>query len=165
MPSHTRLFLLNLYNRKLPTAVSSGTHGHVSRSLIFFHFGDALCGAYLHPCSGLERRLWLQSQILPCIWLMLPVLTLNRRGTWSLPGWGQWSFSNHAPERNWQRMRWLNGITDSTDVRGQTPRDGEGQGSLACCSPWGRKELDTTWQLNNSNREKPGTKHPSGTGF
>ena len=21
--------------------------------------------------------------------------------------------------------------------------DGEGQGSLACCSPWGRKELDT----------------------
>ena len=23
-----------------------------------------------------------------------------------------------------------------------------GQGSLACCSPWGRKELDTTEQLN-----------------
>ena len=22
--------------------------------------------------------------------------------------------------------------------------DGEGQGSLACCSPWGHKELDTT---------------------
>ena len=26
----------------------------------------------------------------------------------------------------------------------QTLGDGEGQGSLACCSPWGRKELDTT---------------------
>ena len=26
----------------------------------------------------------------------------------------------------------------------------EGQGSLACCSPWGRKELDTTEQLNNN---------------
>ena len=26
--------------------------------------------------------------------------------------------------------------------------DGEGQGSLACCSPWGHKELDTTEQLN-----------------
>ena len=25
---------------------------------------------------------------------------------------------------------------------------GDGQGSLACCSPWGRKELDTTDQLN-----------------
>jgi len=28
----------------------------------------------------------------------------------------------------------------------QAPGDGEGQGSLACCSPWGRKELDTTEQ-------------------
>ena len=26
----------------------------------------------------------------------------------------------------------------------QAPRDGEGQGSLECCSPWGGKELDTT---------------------
>ena len=26
--------------------------------------------------------------------------------------------------------------------------DGEGQGSLACCSPWGRKESDTTERLN-----------------
>ena len=26
--------------------------------------------------------------------------------------------------------------------------DGEGQECLACCSPWGRKELDTTEQLN-----------------
>ena len=25
---------------------------------------------------------------------------------------------------------------------------GDGQGGLACCSPWGRKELDTTEQLN-----------------
>ena len=28
--------------------------------------------------------------------------------------------------------------------------DGEGQGSLVCCSPWGRKELDMTEQLNNN---------------
>ena len=27
---------------------------------------------------------------------------------------------------------------------------GDGQGSLACCSPWGRKESDTTEQLNNN---------------
>ena len=26
----------------------------------------------------------------------------------------------------------------------QTPGDGEGQGSLVCCSPWGRSESDTT---------------------
>ena len=27
----------------------------------------------------------------------------------------------------------------------QTARDGEGQGSLVCCGPWGLKESDTTW--------------------
>ena len=32
----------------------------------------------------------------------------------------------------------------------QTLEDGEGQGSLACCSPWGSKESDTTERLNNS---------------
>ena len=26
----------------------------------------------------------------------------------------------------------------------QTLGDGKGQGSLACCSPWGHKEVDTT---------------------
>ena len=30
----------------------------------------------------------------------------------------------------------------------QAPGDG-GQGGLACCSPWGGKESDTTEQLNN----------------
>ena len=41
---------------------------------------------------------------------------------------------------------WLNGHEFE-----QIPRDTEGQGSLACCGPWGRKELDTTEQLNNNN--------------
>ena len=33
----------------------------------------------------------------------------------------------------------------------QAPGDGDGQGSLACCSPWGCKELDMTEQPNNNN--------------
>ena len=33
----------------------------------------------------------------------------------------------------------------------QAPGIGNGQGSLACCSPWGRKELDTTEQLSTRN--------------
>ena len=33
----------------------------------------------------------------------------------------------------------------------QTPRDGEGQGGLACCSPWGHKGSDPTGRLNNNN--------------
>ena len=31
----------------------------------------------------------------------------------------------------------------------QAPGDGVGQQSLACCSPWGHKELEATEQLNN----------------
>ena len=33
---------------------------------------------------------------------------------------------------------------------GQTSGDGEGQGGLACWSPWGRKESDMTGWLNNN---------------
>ena len=32
---------------------------------------------------------------------------------------------------------------------GQPLGDGEGQGRLASCSPWGHKEPDMTEQLNN----------------
>ena len=31
----------------------------------------------------------------------------------------------------------------------QTPGDSEGQGSLACCSTWGRNKSDTTERLND----------------
>ena len=33
---------------------------------------------------------------------------------------------------------------------GQTPGDGEGQGDLVCCGPWGPKGSDTTGQVNNN---------------
>ena len=49
--------------------------------------------------------------------------------------------------RGWQRMRWLDGISDSMDMSlsklwewGCIGRSG--------CNPWGRKELDTTERLN-----------------
>ena len=47
-----------------------------------------------------------------------------------------------------QRVSWhhrLNGCE-----LGQTPGDGEGQESLACCSPRSSKELDTTERLNKT---------------
>ena len=80
--------------------------------------------------------------------------------------------------RGWQRMRWLDGITDSMDmnlgklrelvmnreawcaaVHGVTKSRtrlsvGDEQGSLVCCSSWGHKESDTTerlnWSINSS---------------
>ena len=42
-----------------------------------------------------------------------------------------------------QRMRWLDGITDSMDMSLSKPQDFDGQGSLECCSPRGHKEADT----------------------
>ena len=50
--------------------------------------------------------------------------------------------------RGGQRMRRLDGITDSMDMSLSKLQGGDGQGSLACCSPWGHKELDMTEQLN-----------------
>ena len=37
----------------------------------------------------------------------------------------------------------------------QAPGDGEGRGSLAFCSPWGRRESDTAERLNNTPQDKP----------
>ena len=51
--------------------------------------------------------------------------------------------------RWWQRMRWLDGISNSITWV-WAPGDGEGQESLACCSPWCCKELYTTeWLKRN----------------
>ena len=47
------------------------------------------------------------------------------------------------------RVRWLDGITDSMDVSlSELWELVIRQGGLACCDSWGRKESDTTEQLN-----------------
>ena len=50
--------------------------------------------------------------------------------------------------RGQQRMRWLDGITDSMDLGLGRLAVGDGQGGLVCCSSWHRKESDTTERLN-----------------
>ena len=57
-------------------------------------------------------------------------------------------------------MRWFDGVNGHEFE--QTLGDSEGQGSLACCSPWGRKESDMNEQLNNSgDLPNPGTEPAS----
>ena len=48
--------------------------------------------------------------------------------------------------RGRQRMRWLDGL-DGRESE-WTPGVGDGQGGLACCNSWGRKESDMTEWLN-----------------
>ena len=51
--------------------------------------------------------------------------------------------------RGRQRMRWLDGIINSTDVsKSKLLELVMDKGSLTCCSPWGCKELDMTERLN-----------------
>ena len=51
--------------------------------------------------------------------------------------------------RGRQRMRWLDGITNSMHVNlSEVQEFGDGQGGLACCDSWGRKESDMTERLN-----------------
>ena len=48
-------------------------------------------------------------------------------------------------------MRWLDGIIWLNGYKfEQVMGDGEGQGSLACCSPWDQKELDATEQQQHT---------------
>ena len=47
-----------------------------------------------------------------------------------------------------QRMRWLDGIADSMEWVWVNSGVGDGQGGLAYCDSWGRKELDTNERLN-----------------
>ena len=50
--------------------------------------------------------------------------------------------------RGRQRMRWLDGITDTMDMGLGGLWEGDGQGSLVCCTSWGSKESDMTERLN-----------------
>ena len=45
-----------------------------------------------------------------------------------------------------ERVEWHNRLDGHESE--QAPGVGDGQGGLACCSPWGRKELDMTEPLN-----------------
>ena len=79
---------------------------------------------------------------------------------WSPDAKSQWIRKDPDAGKNWQQEEkgtteneivgwhyWLNGHEFE-----QALGDGDGQGSLVCCSPWGGKESDMTVWLNNTQK-------------
>ena len=94
---------------------------------------------YINPEYSLEERM-LKLQY--CGHLMQRANSLEKililgntegKRRWGNRGWDGW----------WHHQ--LNGHEFE-----QIPGNSKGQGSLVCCNPWGHKELDMTWWLNNN---------------
>ena len=64
--------------------------------------------------------------------------------------------TREGQRRGRQGRRWLEGITDATDMSVSKLLELV-MGRLACCSPWGHKESDTTERLNSNDTDTPNT--------
>ena len=87
----------------------------------------------------------------PIIWPPDVKNRLIRKNTDAGKDWRQEKGMTEDEMVGWHH--WLNGHEFE-----QAPGDGEGQGSLVCCSPWGQKESDTTERMNNNKTRQFGTK-------
>ena len=79
----------------------------------------------------------------PVLWPPAAKSLLNGKDPDAGEDWGQ------EERRGWQRIRWLDGIINATDMSlsklQKIMKDRE-----AACSPWGHKESDMTERLNNN---------------
>ena len=136
----------------------------------------------LHPCEGIKHRVhWMEQgreQMVRKVWFLKgqPFLTL---GHVFIKRTINGAYVQEAPILQPPDAKRLIGKdSDAGKDRGQeekgeaedemvgrhhvlnrhefekTLADSEGQGSLECCSPWGRKESKTTGLLNNNIRER-----------
>ena len=106
---------------------------------------------YTHTKQGLQS-LWHLFKVtqLECGHLMLWPPAMNIQLTGKDPDAGKdWRQKKRATED--KMVGWHHRLKRHQSE--QAPGDGEGHGSLARCSPWGHKELDTTEQLNSLARK------------
>ena len=88
-------------------------------------------------------------QSLSCVWLFVTPWTAACQASLMLV------MIEGRRRRWWQRMRWLNGITNSMDMSlSKLWEIVKEKGSLAGCSPWGCKESDKIEWLNNNKGER-----------
>ena len=71
---------------------------------------------------------------------------LPRIHTSLLPSWVPWCWERFKEGGEGENKGWDGWLVSPTQWTWVWPdsRNGEGQGSLACCSPWGHRELDMT---------------------
>ena len=89
-----------------------------------------------------------------------PVLWPDAKNLWKRPWcWERMKARGEGDDRGWDGWwhHWLNGHESE-----QIPGDSEGQGSLACCSPWGHSQ---TWLSNWTTTKPISVKHKQTMSF
>ena len=95
---------------------------------------------FSHPLNGSDTNIWLTK--LSCELNE----TTQKKYLAEDPVWNKWSNMLMLAEAIVMGFEWLYNGHEFEQALG----NGEGQGSLACCSPWGRKESDMIERLNNN---------------
>ena len=132
--THTR-FLVIMYGCEL-----NHKEGCVSRNWCFWTVLEktlsSLDSKAIKPVNPKENQLWI---FIIRTDAETPILWQPDANSWLIG-----KDPDAGKDWGWQRMRWLDSITNSIDMTRSKLWDNEEQGSLECCSPWGCKELDTT---------------------
>ena len=124
--------------------------GDASSGAGFYTLSAFLCGSLRDFCLGSWGAQWIfigrtvAEAKTPILWPPDAKSWLIGKDSDAGEDWGQEKRMTGDKMIGWHH--WLNGQEFE-----QAPGDGEGQGSLVCYSPWGRKESDTTEGLNNGN--------------